>query len=172
MAVARYSGFIVSVVGPAGPTRSGVSVVTRDFFRVLGVQPVIGRSFAPDDARPGAVPVVLVSSRYWREYLESARDLSAVKLRVEGRVYSVVGVLPEQFEFPAKTDLWLPSELDPENTSRTSHNYYAIGRLREGVSVTQANADVAAIAQRIVRQSAEQNDYLLRSAAAVPLQSR
>ena len=73
--------------------------------------------------------------------------------------------------FPAKTDLWLPCELDPDNPSRTSHNYSGIGRLRTGVSAIQASADLAAIAERIVRQSPEQNDYLLRSAAAVPLQA-
>ena len=170
VAMAKYNGFVVNVVGPAGPTRTGVSYVTRDFFKVLGVQPVMGRSFAADDAHPGAAPVVLVSARYWKEYLGSAREFSALNLRIEDRIYSVAGILPEQFEFPVRTDLWVPSELDPENTSRTSHNYSAIGRLRLGVSVTRASTDIAAIAQRIVQQSAEQNDYLLRSAAAVSMQ--
>ena len=170
VAMAKYNGFVVTVLGPAGPTRTGVSYVTRDFFKVLGVQPVMGRSFASDDAHPGAAPVVLVSARYWKEYLGSAREFSALNLRIEERPYSVAGILPEQFEFPVKTDLWVPSELYPENTSRTSHNYSAIGRLRPGVSVPQASTDIAAIAQRIVQQSPEQNDYLLRSAAAVSMQ--
>jgi putative ABC transport system permease protein len=169
--MAKYAAVVASVSGLAEPTRSGVAFVTRDFFSVLHVQPVIGRSIAPEDAHPGAAPVLLASSRYWKEHLASARDLSALKLRIQGRVYSVVGVLPAGFEFPAKTDLWLPSELDPENTSRTSHNYSGIGRLRPGVSAAQAAADLAAIATRIVRQSPEQNDYLLRSATAVPLQA-
>ena len=56
VAMAKYDGFVVNVVGPAGPTRTGVSYVTRDFFKVLGVQPVMGRSFAPEDAHPGAAP--------------------------------------------------------------------------------------------------------------------
>jgi predicted permease len=170
VAMAKYNGFMANVVGPAGPTRTGVSYVTRDFFRVLGVQPAIGRGFAPEDAHPGAAPVVLVSARYWKEYLVSVREFSALHLRIEDRVYSIAGILPELFEFPAKTDLWVPSELDPDNTSRTSHNYSAIGRLRPGVSVPQASTDLAAIAQRIVQQSPEQNDYLLRSAAAVSMQ--
>ena len=170
-AMAKYNSLVASVVGPSGPTRTGVSFVTHDFFEVLGVRPVIGHSFAPDDAHPGAAPVLLASYRYWKEYLASARDLSTLKLRVQDRIYSVAGVLPERFEFPAKTDLWLPSELDPENPSRTSHNYFALGRLRNGVSVAQANSDLGAIAERIVQQSPEQNEYLLRSAAAVPLQA-
>ncbi|HEY2547300.1 MAG TPA: ABC transporter permease, partial [Candidatus Acidoferrum sp.] len=171
-AMAKYTtGGVASVVGPAGPTRTDVNSVTRDFCKVLDVHPVIGRSFAPDDAHPGAAPVLLASYRYWKEYLASAQDLSPFKLRIQDRIYSVAGVLPEQFEFPEKTDLWLPVELNPENTSRTSHNYLGIGRLRNGSSVAQANTDLGIIAQRIVQQSTEQGDYLMRSAAAVPLQA-
>ncbi len=79
--------------------------------------------------------------------------------------------MPAAFQFPAKTDVWVPAELDPANTSRTSHNYRAIGRLREGASVAQATADLSAIAKDIVRQSPEQGDYLMTDAVAVPLQS-
>ena len=112
-AMAKYSGGVTNVVGAAGPTRTGVAVVTRDFFKVLDVQPAMGRGIAPDDANPGAAPVLLASSRYWKEHLASARDLSTLKLRIQDRIYSVVGILPERFEFPEKTDLWLPAELDP-----------------------------------------------------------
>jgi len=170
-AMAKYNSGEASVTGPAGPTRTGVASVTQNFFQAIGVSPVMGRSFAPDDAHPGAAPVLLVSYRYWKEYLASARDLSPLKVRIQDGIYSVVGVLPEQFEFPAKTDLWTPAELAPENTSRTSHNYLGIGRLRNGITVSQANADLGAIAERIAQQSSEQGDYLLRSAAAVPLQA-
>ena len=170
-AIAKYNTFVASVAGLAEPTRTGVSFVSRDFFNVLDIHPLMGRTFAPDDAHVGAAPVLLASQRYWKEHLSSASDLSTLKLRVQDRIYSVVGILPQGFEFPAKTDLWLPTELDPENPSRTSHNFFALGRLRNSVSVAQAATDLAAIAERIVQQSPEQNEYLLRSAAAVPLQA-
>jgi putative ABC transport system permease protein len=169
--MAKYTAYVTSAVGPAEPTRSRIAFVTRDFFSVLGVQPAVGRAFARDDARPGAAPVAVVSHPYWKEHLGAARDLSTLKLRVEGRAYSVVGVVPEGFGFPPKTDLWLPAELDPENTSRTSHNFHGIGRLKRGVSAAQASIDLDAIAKRIVSQASERNDYLLRGAAVVPLQS-
>src|SRR5579864_3118420 len=169
--LAKYRSGVVSVAGLAEPTRAGVAFVTRDFFTTLGVHPVAGRSFAPDDAHPGAAPVLLASARYWKEHLASTRDLSTVRLRIENRLYSLVGILPDRFEFPAKTDLWVPSELDPGTMSRTSHTSLAIGRLRDGVSLTDAAGDLAVIADRIVRQSAEQNDYLMKSAAVVPLQA-
>ena len=169
--MADCDGFVVNVLGPAGPTRTGVSYVTRDFFKALGVQPVMGRSFAPDDAHPGAAPVVLVSARYWKQYLGSARQVSALNLRIEDRIYSVAGILPEQFEFPAKTDLWVLSELDPGNPSRTSHNFSAIGRLRPGVSVTQASTDNAAmVGSTSSQRSPTKGGSLLRSAAAVSMQ--
>ncbi|MEO8190458.1 MAG: ABC transporter permease [Acidobacteriota bacterium] len=170
-AMAKYRDAVASVVGPAGPTRTGLAFVTRDFFGVLGVHPAMGRGFVAGDAHPGAAPVLLASSRYWKQSLSSARDLTPLKLRIQDRIYSVAGVLPEGFDFPEKTDLWLPSELNPENTSRTSHNFLAVGRLRDGVSFGQATTDLGVIAGRIALQSSERNEYLLRSAAAVPLRA-
>jgi putative ABC transport system permease protein len=170
-AMAKYQRGIVSVSGQSEPTRTAVAAVTRDFFNVLRVQPVIGRGFVADDAHPGAGAVLLASYQYWQQHLGAARDLSPIKLRIEDRIYSVAGILPEGFGFPAKTDLWRLAELDPGNTSRTSHNYEAIGRLQDGASVAQANADLSAIARQIVQQSPEQNEYLLKDAAVVPLRA-
>jgi len=170
-ALAKYQSGVVAVAGVGEPTRTVAAAVSRDFFRVLGVAPVLGRGFLPEDARPGAAPVLLASDRYWKQQLGSSRELAAFEFRIEDRIYAVVGILPEGFAFPAQADLWLPAELDPENTSRTSHNYQALGRLADGVSVAQASRDLELVAARIVRESAEQGEYLLRSAAAVPLQA-
>jgi putative ABC transport system permease protein len=85
-------------------------------------------------------------------------------LRIEDRVYEVVGVMPGGFQFPDDTDVWVPAELDAEHTSRTSHNFRAVGRLRDGATVALAAADLSAIAKDIVRQSPEQGDYLMTNA--------
>jgi putative ABC transport system permease protein len=82
----------------------------------------------------------------------------------------VIGVLPAGFRFPADVDLWLPADLDGENSSRTSHNYSAVARLRDGVTVEQANRDISAIARRIHDTSSEKGDYLLKDGRVVPLQ--
>jgi predicted permease len=168
-AMAAYGAGVVSVAGAGEPTRETMARVSRDFFTVLRVQPSHGRAFSADDSRLGAAPAVIVSHRYWARSLASASSLSEFHLRVQGRVYQVVGVMPAGFQFPAEADLWVPAELDAANTSRTSHNARAIGRLRDGVSVAQATADLSAIARDIVRQSPEQGRYLLTDAAAVPL---
>ena len=170
-AVAKYSGGVASVAGTSEPTRAVIATVSRDFFKVLETQPSLGREFTSEDARVGAAPVAIVSHSYWAQSLHSSADLSTFHLRIEDRVYSVVGVMPSGFQFPAKTDLWLPAELDPPRTSRTAHNYAAIGRLRDGVGVAQATTDLSGIAKDIIRNTSEQGEYLLADATAVPLQS-
>jgi predicted permease len=170
-AMAKYTGGVASVAGTSEPTRAVIAGVTRDFFKVLETQPSLGRDFTAEDARVGAVPVAIVSHNYWTQSLHSSTELSTFHLRIEDRVYSVVGVMPAGFQFPAKTDLWLPAELNPPRTSRTAHNYAAIGRLRDGVGVAQAASDLSGIAKDIIRNTSEQGEYLLADATAVPLQS-
>jgi predicted permease len=170
-AMAKYTAYTVSVSGGSEPTRSLVGVVSRDFFNVMGVTPAIGRAFASDDLHVGAAPTVVVSHRYWTERLGGATQLSSLVLNMESRSYVVIGVMPAGFQFPAKVDLWVPAELDTENHSRTSHNFYGVGRLRDGSTVGQAIGDLSAIAKDIVRHSDEQGDYLMVDATAVPLQT-
>jgi putative ABC transport system permease protein len=170
LAIAKYSDDIAAVSGASQPTRTRVARVSPDFLKVFAIQPILGRDFSASDAKKGAGPTVLVSYGYWRQHLGSPRDLSQSHLKIGGAVFSAIGVLPAGFGFPANVDLWLPADLDGENPSRTSHNYYAVGRLRDGVTVEQANRDIGAIARRIYATSSEQGDYLLKDGIAVPLE--
>ena len=169
-AIAKYADNVVSVSGASQPTRTSVAAVSPDFLKVFGVQPVFGRDFIAGDAKKGAGRTVLVSYGYWMQDLGAQRDLSQSHLKIDGEIYSVIGVLPAGFRFPADVDLWMPSDLEGENQSRTSHNYSAVGRLRDGVTLAQANADISAIAQRIHETSSEQGDYLLKDGMVLPLQ--
>jgi predicted permease len=171
-AMAKYRQGIASVSGGSQPTRTTAAHVSESFLRVFGVQPSIGRDFTAADTKIGAGPTVLVSDDYWRQHLQSAGsgDLSQAHLKIDGVVYSVIGVVPAGFHFPAEAQLWLPAGLDGENTSRTSHNYSAVARLRDGVTVEQANRDISAIARRIHDGSTEKNDYLLKDGLVVSLQ--
>src|SRR5882672_4710012 len=143
VAMAKYGGGVASVAGTAEPTRAGVATVSRDFFKVIGIRPSLGRAISPDDARLGAAPIAIASHRFWMQTLGSSPNLSDFHLRIENRVYAVVGVMPAGFQFPTNTDLWVPAELEPENPSRTSHNFSAIGRLRDGVSAGQATGELS-----------------------------
>jgi putative ABC transport system permease protein len=169
-AIAKYNDDVVSVSGTSQPTRTAVAGVSPEFLKVFRIQPILGRDFSASDAKKGASPTVLVSYGYWRQHLGSAQDLSQLHLKIGGAVYSVIGVLPPEFRFPKDVDLWLPADLDGENQSRTSHNYFAVGRLRDGVTVRQANGDISAIARRIHETSSEQGEYLLKDGIVLPLQ--
>jgi putative ABC transport system permease protein len=169
-AMAKYSAYPSPVSGAAQPSRSLVAHVSPGFFNVFRVQPVIGRDFMPSDGKKAAAPVVVVSYGYWRQYLGSAQDLSRLRLKIDNALFSVIGVLPEGFQFPSDVALWVTADREGENPSRTSHNYDAVGRLRDGVTVAQANGDIRAIARRIYDSSTDRNDYLLKDAAVVPLQ--
>ena len=169
-AIAKYDDYVVSVSGASQPSRTMVAHVSPDFLKVFGIQPILGRDFTAGDAKKGAGPTVLVSYGYWRQHLGSPRDLSQPHLKIDGAVFSVIGVLPAGFGFPADVDLWLPADLDGEGRSRTSHNYSAVARLRDSVTVEQANRDISAIARRIHDTSSEQDDYLLKDGMVVPLQ--
>jgi putative ABC transport system permease protein len=169
-ALAKYGDNVVSVSGARQSTRTSVANVSPEFLKVFGIQPIVGRDFIPGDAKKGAAPTVLVSSRYWKQELGSPQDLSQSRRKIDGAVYSVIGVLPAGFRFPSDVDLWLPADLEGENPSRTSHNYSSVGRLRDGVTVEQANREISAIARRIHDTSSEQGDYLLKDGAVVPLQ--
>ncbi len=169
-AIAKYHDNTASVSGASQPTRTTVAAVSPGFLEVFGIQPILGRDFGAGDAKKGAAPVVLVSYGYWRQYLGSSPGLSQSHLKIDGAVFSVIGVLPAGFHFPPDVALWLPADLDGENPSRTSHNYNAVGRLRDGVTVEQANRDISAIARRIHDTSGEQGEYLLKDGIVVPLQ--
>ena len=169
-AIAKYAANTASISGAFQPTRSIVASVSPDFLEVFRIQPVIGRDFTAADARKGAAPAVLVSYGYWKQYLGSATDLSQSHLKIDNALYSIVGVLPDGFQFPSETALWIPADLDGENASRTSHNYNGIARLRDGATVQQANAEISTIARRIHDSAAVKNDFLLKDAIVVPLQ--
>ncbi|MGH9515643.1 MAG: ABC transporter permease [Terriglobales bacterium] len=168
-AMAKYSAYPSSISGGSQPTRSVVGHVSSDFFTVFRVKPIIGRGLNAADDVKGAMPVAVVSYGYWKQYLWSSADLSRSHLKIDKGIYSIVGVLPPAFQFPANVELWIPADPQGENPSRSSHNYNAIGRLRDGVSVEQANAEISAIARRIHDAANEKGDFLLKDASVVPL---
>jgi putative ABC transport system permease protein len=169
-AIAKYSANVTSVSGASQPTRTMVAAITPEFLKVFSVQPILGRDFVATDAKKGAAPVAIVGFGYWKQYLGSSSDLSQVHLKIDKDILSVIGVLPPGFQFPADTDVLVPADRSGENPSRSSHNYDGVARLREGVTPRQANAEISTIARRIHDASTEQNDYVLKDAAVIPLQ--
>ncbi len=165
--LAAYAYGLSSISGGREPVRVNIASVSSGFFKALGVEPFRGRAFAPVEQHVHGAPAVIVSYGYWQRYLGGATDLSKFQLAMEGGVYPVVGVMPAGFDFPAGVAAWIPRELDPELPSRTAHNWQALGRLRDGVTVAQAHANLSSIARRIKIQYGKDVD--LNDAAVVPL---
>ena len=170
-AIAKYSANMASVSGATQPTRSMVASVSPEFFKVFSVQPLMGREFSAAETKKGAAPVAVVSYGYWKQYLAASPSLSGSHLKIDNAVFSVIGVLPNGFQFPADASIWVPADLDGENPSRSSHNYDAVARLRDAATVQQANAEISTIARRIHDSSNDQNEYLLKDGIVVPLQA-
>jgi putative ABC transport system permease protein len=166
--LAEFSSGEASVSGGSEPKRLVVASVSRDFFPIMRISPIRGRGFAPEDQRAGAGAVALVSYSYWKQYLNSTDDLSSVRLRAENRSASVIGVLPPGFRFPDDADVWMPRELAPFLPARTAHNWEALARLRDGVTLEQAREDLSAIGGAIKKQYGDQVDLV--GASVQPLQ--
>jgi putative ABC transport system permease protein len=130
--------------------------VEPDFFSVLQVQPILGRTFTPEENTPGRNRVVLLGDKLWRRQFGAELGIVGRDIQLDGQPYTVVGVMPPKFKFPDWAGLWIPTAWDAEQRAvRGNHNYLAIGRLKDGVSVEQAKADLGAISERLEQQYPE-----------------
>lgn len=158
-----------TVLGGDEPFRSRVGVVTRDFWKVFPVRPVRGRTTVAADHVEGAEPAAVVRRSVWEARL-GGRALDSYSVEILGRRYQIVGVVPDDFDFPSEVDFWVPVELDRQGDSRTAHNWRVVGRLGPDVSIQQAGEEVDALTKRIVASVAgEDPDFLATGATIVPL---
>ena len=127
----------VTIGGEATMTQG--AGVSREFFDVMGVRPLVGRGFLPEEQRVGGAPAAIVSDRLWRTRLGAA-PLDTLTLRIESTVHQVVGVMPPGFDYPGGSDFWTARELSPPQTSRTAHNFPVVARVSSGVDVSAAQS--------------------------------
>lgn len=139
------------------PERLSVARVTSAVLPTLGVQSILGRWFLPDEDKPGANRVVILSEGLWKRILGGRRDLAGQTVRLGGKQYLVVGILPASLRFtPFEYDAWLPLIHDPASREyRTSFFVQVIGKLKPGYTIDQARAEIAAIYDRIKHQDAQ-----------------
>jgi putative ABC transport system permease protein len=146
--VAAWQPITVTVRGGgAEPDRVPAAAVTGNFFSLLRVSPERGRTFTPDEDRPQHARVAMLSAGYWRSRFGADPDIVGRTVPLNGEETTIVGVMPPGFTYPStSTSIWIPLGIDPASPgSRKSHSLRAIGRLREGVSLQQARAELATI---------------------------
>ena len=147
--IAAYSEPPINVSDPGMGTEQFYGArVTANAFSLLGVRPVLGRDFRPDDDRPGAPPVVLLGHDIWTTRYGAAPEVLGRIVRVDDVPSTVIGVMPEGFEFPFWADLWQPLSLTRglAEHARDRRVFRAVGRLADGVSLARAQADLDAVA--------------------------
>lgn len=98
--LADYEYWLTAVSGGSEPARVNIARASQSFFQTLGVQPFRGRLFSSDEQRPHGAPAVILSYRHWERYLGGTSDFSQARLRLEGGIYPVIGVMPEGVRFP------------------------------------------------------------------------
>lgn len=155
-AMAVYGGRSFSVGGKERPEAILAAAVAPEFFSVLRVRPMLGRTFSPDENAPGGGKVILLGYKFWRDHLGSDPNIVGRDIAIDSRPYSVVGVMPELFRFPGWAQVWVPlAWSNEERVVRGNHNYMVIARLKPGVAIEQAKSELSAISTRLEQQYPE-----------------
>jgi putative ABC transport system permease protein len=151
--LAAYTGGGAIMTGRGEPERVQAPSASANFFTVLGVDAMIGRTFQPGEDKQGAPRVTVLTFGMWQRRFGGDKNILGQALTLNGNVYTVVGVLPASFDFALRpADLWLPYQpTDAQLTRRFLHGTNLIGRLKAGVSETQAQQELGIIAGRIER---------------------
>ena len=147
IATYEFSDFNLSSEGRVEVARG--CRVSANFFSVLGVGPAQGRLFSTDNEQPGADQTVILSNKLWQSRFAGDAQLLGKAIRLDGRSYSVAGIMPPDFDYPAAMELWVPLALSPaEKSDRSQLSLTALGRLKPGVTVTQTSAVLSNFSHR------------------------
>jgi predicted permease len=143
-----------NLTGSGDPERLSGARVTDNLFSLLGVRPVLGRVFLDDSDRARGNPVALISDGLWRRRFGADPSLVGRTIALDGLPHTVLGIVPADLQFPAKgAEVWVPVPFTPEQLAqRTTWYLHVVARLKPGVSLEQARADMGSIAQRLAEQ--------------------
>jgi predicted permease len=178
VATLRASSFASSFIfgGQKEASRLAGGDVSWNFFSVLGVPFLLGRNFLPEEDRPGQNRVAILSYATWNERFGADRDIAGKTITLNDESYTVVGVLPAGFQFGitaadfqarGQADIWVPIALDSQKLQRGSHTLRVIARLKPGVKLAQAQAELDVIAANLAQQYPKNNKDI--GIAAAPL---
>ena len=147
-----------TLIGGADPASLSGCSVNRAFFSVLGVEPVQGRSFSTQEDQPGGDSVMLLSHRVWESQFGADPKAVGKSITLEGKPFTILGVMGATFDFPQGADFWVPLQLDAPAFDRGSRSLTLIGRIKRGVALEQASSEVASIATSLEKEYPEANE--------------
>jgi predicted permease len=167
-AMAYYRSRDAAVKARSSAEYVHVARVSKEFFQVFDIAPIVGRSFSAEEQKTGDSTAALISYSYWQSHFGGSVSTLGQTLRAGGEVLTIIGVLPPRFHFPDHSNIWRTSDVVDRSLQRTSLTFYAIARLKPNVSVQQAQAQIASIALRLQHQYPNSNKG--RSAAVTTMQ--
>ena len=155
--MAAFTNYDVTYQSGSEPERIPAGLATDAFFSTLGTKPIVGRLFLPEDFEPDSPDVVVVSHRFWQSRFGADPELMGETLNLESKLYTVIGVLPPQFQFALRsTDVWRPWAFDEDDrANRRSHYLKVLARLKRGAEMSQAQAEMDGIASRLALEHPE-----------------
>ncbi|HEX7516812.1 MAG TPA: ABC transporter permease [Chthoniobacterales bacterium] len=147
--------FIVS--GGDKPERYLGGELSADTFSFLGVQPIIGRPFRPEEDQLNAAPVALIGYEIWQNHFAGDRSVVGKTIPINGKQVTIIGVMPKGWRFPEICDLWMPLQMNEKDNPRGNFFLDCIGKVKKGVSIEQARAELEAITTRIAAAHPDTN---------------
>jgi len=155
--IAAFTDDNINLTGDGEPERIPCAEVTATLFNTLGVQPLRGRFFLPEEDKPGANQVVIVSERFWQRRFGRDEKVLQQVLTLDNKPYSIVGVMPNSFRFPGEFDVWLPLALDPY---RETHGDFValvevVGRLKPDATLAGAQTELGFIGRQASEQASQ-----------------
>jgi putative ABC transport system permease protein len=164
MMAGYLSGSTVNVTYKNNPQRYTGGYVTEDFFKIIGVSPVMGRDFRAEDNKPGAEKVTILGDEIWRRDFNADPHIVGQSVRINGKEATIIGVMPPNFKFPFSEELWTPLYNEFPPTSRSDLRFGAnnnapavMGRLKPGVTLDQVNAEFVALARHLAEDNPKTN---------------
>jgi putative ABC transport system permease protein len=164
MMAGYQAGSTINVSYKNTPQRYTGGYVTEDFFKIIGVSPVMGRDFTAEDNKPGAEKVTILGDAIWRRDFNADPNIVGQSVRINGKAATIIGVMPPNFKFPFTEELWTPLynefPVTPRGDLRLGANNNApvvMGRLKPGVSLDQVNAEFVALARHLAEDNPKTN---------------
>ena len=156
--LAIYRWWSTNLTGADTPERVQGFQVTANFLDAVGVKPVMGRNFSEEENQPGKDGVAILTYSLWQRRFGADPNIVNKTIATNGVTRTVIGVMPPEFNFPKGAEIYSPIAITPElSRSRDNHSYLGVGRLKPGVSVQAAAADLGRIATQLEKQYPETN---------------
>ena len=173
MMAGYLNGSTINVTYRNNPQRYTGGYVTEDFFKIVGVSPIVGRDFTAEDNKPGAEKTTILGHEIWQRDFNADPHIVGQSVRINGKAATIIGVMPAGFKFPISEQLWVPLynefPLKPREDPTANNSAPAImGRLKPDVSLDQVNAEFVGLAKRIAKDNPKSNGQLV-SANVQPL---